>query len=336
MPSQLTPLRDRMNASRFDPANRKGHYESYFLRANHPSRPQAFWIRYTIFSPKGQPEQSIGELWSIVFDGQNQLITAAKTEVPIAECAFSRDGLQVRIGNATLGPGQLVGKAQSADTEIAWELNYDGDNRPLHLLASPLYDRSFPKAKAVCGNPGVDFTGDITVNGKTVHIDNWVGSENHNWGSKHTDEYAWGQVAGFDDDPDAFLECATGRIRFGPIWSPRLTFICCRVDGRDYALNSLGQALKAKGNYDYSSWRFRSQQGGVTIEGRMQAPKESFVGLTYYNPPGGSHTCLNSKIAACELTITETGKDSIKLQTANRAAFEILTDDEGHGVPIVA
>lgn len=29
-----------------------GHYESFFQRANHPTRPLAFWIRYTIFSPK--------------------------------------------------------------------------------------------------------------------------------------------------------------------------------------------------------------------------------------------------------------------------------------------
>ena len=26
------------------------------------------------------------------------------------------------------------------------------------------------------------------------------------WGSRHNGEYAWGQVSGFDDTPDAFLE----------------------------------------------------------------------------------------------------------------------------------
>lgn len=336
MSSQFAELRDSMNGCKFDPTSRKGHYESYFLRANHPDRPQAFWIRYTIFSPRGNPEQSIGELWAAFFDGQENRVTAAKTEVPIGECAFSPDGLAARIGGATLGGGQLAGRARSAGNEIAWDLSYAGDNRPLLLLAAPLYEASFPKAKAVVGNPGVNFTGDITVNGETLPIDEWVGSENHNWGPKHTDEYAWGQVAGFDNDPDAFLECVTGRVRQWSIWSPRLTFICCRANGREFALNGLRQALKAKGGYGYFDWRFRSEQDGVTVEGRMRAPKESFVGLNYYNPPGGSHTCLNSKIAACELVISETGRESIRLQTGNRAAFEILTDDQRHGVPVVA
>jgi hypothetical protein len=30
----------------------------------------------------------------------------------------------------------------------------------------------------------------------------------HNWGSQHTDRYAWAQVCGFDSAPDVFLECA--------------------------------------------------------------------------------------------------------------------------------
>ena len=33
----------------------QGHYESFFQRANHPTRPLAFWIRYTLFSPHAHP-----------------------------------------------------------------------------------------------------------------------------------------------------------------------------------------------------------------------------------------------------------------------------------------
>ena len=57
------------NAARYRPGEPAGHYESYFLRANHPNRPLAFWIRYTVFSPAGRPEAAEGELWAIVFDG---------------------------------------------------------------------------------------------------------------------------------------------------------------------------------------------------------------------------------------------------------------------------
>ena len=43
-----------------------------------------------------------------------------------------------------------------------------------------------------------------------------------------------------------------------------------------------------------------------------------FVGLTYFNPPGGSHTCLNSKIAACEITLERPGKAPRLVDTADR------------------
>ncbi len=70
------------------------------------------------------------------------------------------------------------------------------------------------------GLPFARFNGSIQVNGETIEIINWVGSQNHNWGSKHTDHYAWGQVCGFDNEPDAFLELATARIKIGPLFTP--------------------------------------------------------------------------------------------------------------------
>ena len=61
------------------------------------------------------------------------------------------------------------------------------------------------------------------------------------------------------------------------------------------------------------------------------------MGLKYYNPPGGMKYCLNSKIAGCTLRVTDfaTGRTET-LRAANRAAFEILTDDTNHGIDICA
>lgn len=54
----LQQRRDAWNASRFRPEISDGFYESYFLRANHPERPLAFWIRYTVFCPQGRPQEA--------------------------------------------------------------------------------------------------------------------------------------------------------------------------------------------------------------------------------------------------------------------------------------
>ncbi len=328
--------RDRWNACRFDPTDTAGHYESYFQRANHPTRPLAFWIRYTIFCPKSRPENAIGELWAIWFDGETDAITAAKEEHPISACSFSHETLNATIATATLDGSRLTGSAASDQHRLAWSLRYTSPDAPLLLFPERFYDRKLPKAKALVGSPHARYDGTITVDGAEHAIHGWIGSQNHNWGTQHTDLYAWGQVAGFDDEPDAFLELATARVRLGPVWSPWMTPIVLRLGGRQHALNSLWRCVRASGQFDYFTWRFASEDVGVRLRGTIEAPALSFVGLRYFNPPGGVKTCLNTKLARCEVTIERPGKPPRTLTTAHRAAFEILTDDATHGVPVVA
>lgn len=316
-------------------AGAAGHYESWFQRANHPTRPLAFWIRYTIFSPKGRPQDALGELWSIYFDGEQDKITAIKQVMPIAECEFSAERLEHRVGVATINSEKLVGEAVGQGHNISWSLRYTSPDPYLLMLPESLYAGPFPKAKAMVGSPLATYKGSLTIDGTTIEIDNWVGSQNHNWGSKHTDKYAWGQVAGFDDEPDAFLEVATARVRLGPIWTPWMTLMVLRIDGQEYRLNSIPQSIRAKGRYDYFNWNFESRSRAASISGTIAAPRESFIGLPYSNPPGGEKTCLNSKLASCHLTVRRPGLPPRSLNTQHRAAFEILTSAGDHNVAVL-
>ncbi len=324
------------NGSRFGPQDPGGFYESYFQRANHPSRPLAFWIRYTVLRPRARPHEACGELWAIYFDGEQNRIVAAKEAFPISECSVSRTQLDVRIGSATLTEAALQGRAESPSHAVEWTLHYGAHEPPLLLLPEPLYERGFPKAKALVGSPNAGYAGTLTVNGRTIPIDGWRGSQNHNWGSRHTDRYAWGQVAGFDNAPDAFLECATAQVKIGPVWSPRLTFVVLRDEGQEIALNGLLQAMRASASFDFFTWTFDTRDPDARIHGRIHGPATAFVGLNYQNPPGGKKTCLNTKLASAEITVERPGRPSRTLKTAHRAAFEILTDRADHGVAIVA
>jgi len=328
--------RSTWNRFRYVSGDTGGHYESYFQRANHPSRPLAFWIRYTLFSPRNRPAGSVGELWAIYFDGEAGRIAAAKEVLPLVQSAFSPTDLDVRLGTATLRDGWLQGSAASGGHELRWSLAYEGDDPPLLLLRPSMYEGGFPKAKAVVGTPNAVYHGSLLVDGEAVEVDGWVGSQNHNWGSRHTDRYAWGQVAGFDGEAGAFLECLTARVRLGPLWTPWLTLIVLRAGGQEFALNSLAQAVRAHGRFEYFAWRFDSRAAGVRLHGQIEAPASAFVGLRYDNPPGGDKTCLNTKLAACQLTLERPGHPPHTFITRHRAAFEILTDDRDHGVPVVA
>ncbi|HZC53859.1 MAG TPA: hypothetical protein VE441_15370, partial [Mycobacterium sp.] len=84
-----------LNRTVYTPRQRAGHYESFYQRANHPVRPQAFWLRYTIFSPAGDPARARGELWAVSFDGETGQHAVAKEEVPISDCSFRQDEFAV-------------------------------------------------------------------------------------------------------------------------------------------------------------------------------------------------------------------------------------------------
>ena len=328
--------RNAWNRCRYVRHAQGGHYESYFQRANHPERPLAFWIRYTVFSPKARAEDPVGELWAIYFDGENGRIAAAKEAFPLAACRFSDAGLDVRIGPAALTEGRLDGRASGRSHALQWALHYAGDEPPLLLLPLSFYDRGFPKAKALVPMPNAAFEGVLTVDGEAIRIEGWRGSQNHNWGSQHTDSYAWGQVAGFDNAPEAFLECSTARLRIGPVWTPPLTLVVVRIDGREFALNSLIRAVRARGRFDFFDWRIESRCSEFRLSAHIHAPQSAFVGLNHANPLGGTKTCLNTKLAACELTLVQAGQAPRTFTTKHRAAFEILTERRDHGIPIVA
>ena len=323
------------NHARFKPGSRGGFYESYFQRGNHPSRPLAFWIRYTLFAPRGRPHDAIGELWAIWFDGERSRTVVAKAEFPAGQFEFARERLHARVGTALLEPGALRGAAESRGHRIEWELAYEGGQQALWLLPPTLYAGGFPKAKTLVGVPMARYRGQLRVDGEAHDISGWIGSQNHNWGARHTDRYAYGQVAGFDNAPGSFLEVATLQLKIGPLWTPRMTPLVLRHGGEEFALRSVTQSvLRARGRFGYFRWEFSSRQRGVKIEGEIHAPKERFVGLRYHNPPGGEKFCLNTKLAACRVTLGRAGRPAEVLHTQHRAAFEILTDDLDHGVEI--
>jgi hypothetical protein len=221
---------------------------------------------------------------------------------------------------------------------IGWDLRFTGDEPPLFLLPREMYAPDTPTAKSLVALPLARFTGAVSVNGDTHRLEAWPGSVNHNWGPRHTDHYAYGQVAGFDGVPDAHLEAVTARVRIGDQWTPFATSIVLRRGGRELALNGLPLAFQARAQLEGFAWTFENEDDGVRIAGSMRAPREAFVGLGYLNPPGGLKHCLNTKIARCEVEVTDKASGRVeRLVSAHGGLFEIIPPDldTRHGVAIV-
>ena len=327
------------NAPRYR-GDRRGHYESYFLRANHPSETLGLWLRYTMFVPAGKAADGRAEIWAAVFRPDDIVAVLADTALTPTSFVGNADALDIRIGHAVLRDdplarrGSLRGAVEQNGREIRWDLAYDGGTDPVLLLPDNLYGTPLPKAKALVAVPMARFEGQLSVDGEAMTVTSWVGSANHNWGSRHTDEYAWGQVAGFDDAPDSFLECSSAHLKIiGPVWAPWLSPIVLHHDGTTYAMNSLAAARRARASYDATgsefSWTLRnytvSEQTQVDITVEFRASRSAFVAFDYANPPGGVKRCQNSKIATCRVEIAKAGHEPVILTSAHRAAFEILS-----------
>jgi len=341
MEIQLEKARATANFTRFRRGQSGGHYESYFMRANNATTGQAFWIRYTIFQPdqnSNSPKAAMGELWAIWFE-KGKSPVAAKSEFALERAKFSNTNFELDFDGSTLAHNMLKGQAgELGEHKIEWNLSLSTiaqskNSNALFPMPLTTYDTPLPRAKLLVAQPFVNFSGTFSVNGKKIDIKEWQGSQNHNWGSRHTDEYAWGQVAGFDGAPDSFLEVASAKLKFGPIMTPYLTPISLRHNGKDYTLNTYWQAFRNTASVSYFDWSFKGEDANLKIEGRIWANREDFVALNYYNPPGDVKTCLNSKVAACEIKLIEKSRIGLEvsLATANRAAFEILTSKSDHG-----
>src|SRR5262245_55936945 len=167
MQDPLEAFSQQANFTRYR-AQPEGHYESFFLPATLAARPLAFWIRYTIFSPKGRPQDAIGELWALFFDGERNSHTAAKQEHSFSDCDFDTASFRVRVGRASLQAGRAEGAIAGKAHSLAWELGFEGASRPALLLPLKLYEGGFPKAKSLVSLPMARFNGLLTVDGEKV------------------------------------------------------------------------------------------------------------------------------------------------------------------------
>ena len=107
-------------------------YESYFLRANHPENPQAFWIRYTLFHSRSPEQAPEAELWIALFD-EGQAILGGHERLPMASSSWSTQQLEVTIGESFLRDGHAVGSTSPEGISVSWDLTWEGEDSPITL-----------------------------------------------------------------------------------------------------------------------------------------------------------------------------------------------------------
>lgn len=330
------------NAPRFDPAARKGHVESWFLKANDAAGERAIWIKATIYAADTEPERPLAEGWFVAFDRRSGAtkIVALKLSRPFAEASFRRDGFGVSIGRAderlAWTAGRLDGAFRDRSHAAAFSLAYEGDGAPVAPFPfAAMYAGRFPKQKLLTPMPDARVTGEVTLDGERWELGGWRGMQGHNWGRGHSDRYAWAHVNQWDTPEPVVLEGFSGQVKLGPWTTPLTTIVCVRHRGVAYDFNAPRDLLRATGDVTLRRWDFACEGRHGIVEGSIEASSDEMAGLYYPTPDGAMTYCLNSKLARARVHFQPRGRAPMTL-TSRAAALEIGTRDAGHGVRMLA
>ena len=297
-----------------------GHYESWFVKANHPSEPRALWLRHTVHQRPGEPQTA--SLWLTLFDGDEVRAgkqTVAGPSVP--------GGGYVAIADAQLGAGQARGAISSDTLDAEWDLTFTGDDaEQRHLPYDWMYDAPVPRTKSGTPHPGVTFAGRLGP----FDLDGWTGLVSHNWGSQHAERWIW-LHAPLDG---GWLELVLGRIRLGGRTTPWIANGALQLDGRRHRLGGLDRVRATRVDEQPTGARFVTTGDGIRVEGEIRAPAQRFVCWRYADPDGPEHNTVNCSIAEMTLTLSADGRPDRQLHVPAGAAYELGMRETDHGIPL--
>jgi hypothetical protein len=112
---------------------------------------------------------------------------------------------------------------------------------------------------------------------------------------------------------------------------PAVTALTLRYKGESYPMNGIASLARNTGSFSERRWTFRALGRRIEVAGEMWADSEDFVGLFYLQPDGTECSCLNTKLARAEITVSVAGRRPRTLRS-ERAALELATRDPHHGV----
>jgi len=307
-----------------------GHYESFYMKASHPSEPVSLWIRYTVHKRPGEAPQ--GSLWFTRFDARAEAPWAVK--VTTTDVGSGPDHY-IHVGDARLGPGRVAGSAAAEGREASWDLSFESAEQPfLHLPRDFLYKAKLPRTKLLSPYPDARFSGSVQVDSETIDLDGWRGMIGHNWGAQHAERWIWMHGADFEAHPDAWFDAGLGRIKLGSRTTPWIGNAVLSLDGVRHRLGGIGSFRRTEVAESPTAVTFTLPGKDLTVQGQAGADRKDFVGWIYADPDGSEHNTVNCSVSNMTLTVSRPGHPPLTLTCSGHAAYELGMREKSHGMPI--
>ena len=302
-----------------------GHYESFYLKACHPSEAVGLWIRYTVHKRPRAP--ATGSLWFTLFDGGPR---AVKQTFPGPGVG---PGEYIHIGAATFTPAALQGAAEGEGRGASWDLSFEAGGEPLyHLPRGWLYRAPLPRTKLLSPHPDARISGRAEIDGHSVDLDGWRGMVGHNWGTQHAERWIWMHAAGLGEDGAGWLDVALGRIKVGSVTTPWIANGMLSIEGGRHRLGGPARVRRTEVREAPDRCEFVLPGSGLTVQGQVEAPRERFVGWVYADPDGSEHHTVNCSVADMQLVVSRPGQPPLELRAESGAAYELGMREHDHGM----
>ena len=323
-------------------AAKAGHYESFYVKACRPDGGQGIWIRHTVHKRPGA--EPTGSIWFTLFDRAAGAPRATKVTVPASGLAVPAgswiavgEGTEGGAGRGEIGPARAEGSLDTEALSASWSLRFDGDRRPCHYLpADWLYEAPLPRTKFVAPFPDAVFDGTLAVDGEPLEIAGWPGMIGHNWGTEHAERWVWLEGTGFAASPGTWFDAGAARVKLGRRVSPWVPSGFLALDGVRHRLGGLGAIRSSRIEETPTGCSFFLPGKDIVVHGRLEAPREAFVGWVYADPNarGGEHHTVNCSVADLELTVEQPGRPARRLSLPGGGAYELGMRETDHGIPI--
>src|SRR4051812_41267402 len=224
-------------------------------------------------------------------------------------------------------PGGFHGEARARGRMAVWDLMVSGGGPALrHLRPGALYRLPLPKTKLEAPVPDGVARGSVVLDGVEVDVVGWRATVGHNWGQEHAERWVWLHAAGFEDEPDAWLELAIARVRVGRALSPWIANGAVCVGGRRFRLGGLGHVPGVRVVAGPGRLEAIVPGRGVEVRVAVHADLDQTVAFRYAgvgSDPGGSdREVLHAGLAEVRLGVRRPGRSSAELLTAFGGAYE--------------
>jgi len=294
------------NHMRWDGAAR-GHYEVWYLTANHRSTGLGLWIRYTLEAPKRGLGEPYAQLWCAVFDRDEPSANfAIHRRYPISQLVAARDPFALTIGSSELHDDRARGALSGEGHEVSWDLKWTPAACVRRLFPSLMYRRGgLGETTVLSPTLGAGLEGAIVVDGRRLELRGETVGQTHLWGRKHAHAWAWGHCSEFIGGRAAILECLTVRLRRLGCTLPPMTMLLLELDGELHRFTRFFQVLTGRTSAELSTGRyaFTARSSNLRLVGEFSARVQDMVVAPYVDPDGAPSYCANTEVGDLEIVV---------------------------------